>query len=59
MPDRRFRADDPECHLKAYCRIAATENLAFTPDVQYVWNPGGDADNDPVFAAALRAEFGF
>jgi len=59
VPDRRFRADDPEYHLEAYYRIAVTENLAFTPDVQYVWNPGGDADNDPVFATTLRAEFGF
>ena len=59
MPDGRFRADDPEYHLEAYYRLAVSENLALTPDFQYVGNPGGDADNDPVFATTLRAEFGF
>ncbi|MFO7707777.1 MAG: carbohydrate porin [Desulfobacterales bacterium] len=59
VPDSRFAADDPEYHLEAYYRIAVTENLAFTPDLQYVWNPGGDSDNDPVFAGMVRAEFGF
>lgn len=59
FPDGRFRADDPEVHLETYYRLAVTENLAFTPDFQYVWNPGGDSDNDPVFATTLRAEFGF
>ena len=39
--------------------IAVTENLAFSPDLQYVVNPGGDSNNDPVFAGVLRAEFNF
>jgi hypothetical protein len=59
VPDGRFTADDPEYHLELYYRIAVTENLAFTPDLQYVWNPGGDSDNDGVFAGMVRAEFGF
>jgi hypothetical protein len=59
VPDGRYRADDPEYHLELYYRIAVTENLAFTPDIQYVWNPGGDSDNDGVFAGMIRAEFGF
>jgi hypothetical protein len=59
VPDGRFTADDPEVHLELYYRIAVTENLAFTPDLQYVWNPGGDSDNDGVFAGMVRAEFGF
>lgn len=59
VPDSRFTADDPEVHLEAYYRIAVTENLAFTPDLQYVWNPGGDSKNDGVFAGMVRAEFGF
>jgi hypothetical protein len=59
VPDGRFTADDPEVHLELYYRIAVTENLAFTPDLQYVWNPGGDSDNDPVFAGMVRAEFSF
>jgi hypothetical protein len=59
VPDNRFTADDPEYHLELYYRIAVTENLAFTPDLQYVWNPGGDSGNDGVFAGMVRAEFGF
>jgi hypothetical protein len=59
VPDSRFTEDDPEYHLELYYRIAVTESLAFTPDVQYVWNPGGDSDNDGVFAGMLRAEFNF
>jgi hypothetical protein len=59
VPDSRYVKDDPEVHLELYYRIAATENLAFTPDVQYVWNPGGDSDNDGIFAGMVRAEFNF
>ncbi|MEJ5358645.1 MAG: carbohydrate porin [Desulfobacterales bacterium] len=59
FPDGRYRKDDPEVHLEVYYRIAVGENLAFTPDFQYVWNPGGDSENDPVFATTVRAEFGF
>jgi hypothetical protein len=59
VPDSRYTDDEPEYHLEAYYRIAVTENLAFTPDVQYVWNPGGDSDNDGIFAGMLRAEFNF
>ena len=59
VPDSRYTADDPEYHLEVYYRIAVTENLAFTPDIQYVWNPGGDSDNDGVFAGMVRAEFNF
>jgi carbohydrate-selective porin OprB len=59
VPDSRFTEDDPEYHLEVYYRIAVTENLAFTPDIQYVWNPGGDSDNDGIFAGMVRAEFNF
>jgi carbohydrate-selective porin OprB len=59
VPDSRFAQDDPEYHLELYYRIAVTENLAFTPDIQYVWNPGGDSDNDGVFAGMIRGEFSF
>jgi hypothetical protein len=59
FPDSRYAQDDPEYHLELYYRIAVSENLAFTPDLQYVWNPGGDSDNDGVFAGMLRGEFNF
>jgi hypothetical protein len=58
-PGDRYRQNDPEYHLEAYYRIAVTENLAFSPDLQYVWNPGGDGNNDPIFAGMVRGEFNF
>jgi hypothetical protein len=59
LPDSRFDANDPEYHLEAYYRIAVTEHLAFSPDLQCVWNPGGDSRNDPIFAGMVRGEFNF
>jgi len=59
IPDSRYNQNDPEYHLELYYRIAVTEHLAFSPDLQYVWNPGGDSDNDGIFAGMLRAEFSF
>jgi carbohydrate-selective porin OprB len=58
-PGDRYSENDPEYHLEVYYRIAVTENLAFSPDIQYVWNPGGDSRNDGVFAGMLRGEFNF
>jgi hypothetical protein len=58
-PGDRYAQNDPECHLEGYYRIAVTENLAFTPDIQYVWNPGGDSRNDPIWAGMIRGEFTF
>jgi carbohydrate-selective porin OprB len=59
IPDNRYNEHDPEYHLELYYRIAVTEHLAFSPDLQYVWNPGGDSDNDGIFAGMLRGEFYF
>jgi outer membrane murein-binding lipoprotein Lpp len=58
-PGDRYAQNDPEYHLEFYYRIAVTENLAFTPDLQYVWNPGGDSSNDGIFAGMVRGEFNF
>ena len=58
-PGDRYAQNDPEYHLEVYYRIAVTENLAFTPDIQYVWNPGGDSNNDGIFAGMIRGEFNF
>jgi hypothetical protein len=58
-PGDRYGDNDPEYHLEVYYRIAVTENLAFSPDLQYVWNPGGDGSNDGIFAGMLRGEFNF
>jgi len=59
IPDSRYNENDPEYHLEVYYRIAVTENLAFSPDIQYVWNPGGDSSNDGIFAGMIRGKFNF
>ena len=59
IPGDRYTQDDPEWHFELYYRIAVTNNLAFSPDLQYVVNPGGDSNNDPVFAGMLRAELNY
>jgi len=58
-PGDRYAQNDPEYHLELYYRIAAAENLAFSPDLQYVWNPGGDSENDGIWAGMVRGEFNF
>lgn len=59
--DQTYRAlgGSTEYHLEAYYRVVLSENLALTPDLQYVINPLGDSDNDGVFAGMLRGEFTF
>jgi hypothetical protein len=59
LPSSRYAQDDPEWHFELYYRIAVTENLAVSPDLQVVANPGGDSNNDPVFAGMLRLELNF
>ena len=59
IPGHRYSENDPEYHLEAYYRIAVTKNLAFTPDIQYVLNPGGDSNNDGIWAGMMRGEFNF
>jgi len=58
-PGDRYAQNDPEYHLELYYRIAVAENLAFSPDLQYVWNPGGDSENDGIWAGMVRGEFNF
>jgi len=58
-PGSRYAQNDPEYHLELYYRIAVAENLAFSPDLQYVWNPGGDSENDGIWAGMVRGEFNF
>jgi hypothetical protein len=59
VPDSRYAENDPEYHLELYYRFVVTENLALTPDFQYIFNPGGDSRNDGVFAGMLRGQFSF
>jgi hypothetical protein len=48
-----------EYHAEAYYRIAVSEFLSITPDLQYVMDPLGNSHNDDVFAAMLRAHLSF
>ena len=47
-----------EYHLEIYYRFQATENLAFTPDFQYTWNPAG-LDDDGFWVFTLRGVWDF
>jgi hypothetical protein len=58
-PGDRYDRNDPEYHFEAYYRIAVTDYLAVSPDLQVVLNPGGDSKNDPMLAGMIRAEFRF
>jgi hypothetical protein len=48
-----------ELHSEVYYRIVLTENIAVSPDIQYVANPRGNSRNDGVFAGMVRMEFSF
>ncbi len=47
-----------EYHLEAYYRFQFNENLAFTPDFQYTWNPAG-LDDDGFWVFTLRGVWEF
>jgi hypothetical protein len=51
--------DGTEFHTEVYYRIVLTENIAVSPDIQYVANPLGNSHNDGVFAGMVRLEFSF
>ena len=58
-PGDRYAQNDPEYHLEFYYRIAVTENLAFTPDLQYVWTLAATAATTASSPAWLGGEFNF
>jgi hypothetical protein len=51
--------DGTEYHVETYYRIAVSEFLSITPDLQYIMNPLGNSHNDDVLAAMLRAHLSF
>ncbi len=59
IPNDKLENDDTEYHFESYYRFQLSENLAVTPDVQYIVNPHGNSDNDNIFAGMVRAEFSF
>ena len=59
IPNDKLENNDTEYHFEAYYRMALSDNLFITPDIQYVINPHGSSDNDNIFAGMVRAEFSF
>ncbi|MDH4099160.1 MAG: carbohydrate porin [Nitrospirota bacterium] len=53
-PDYGYRVRESEHYIEAYYRIQVNDQLAITPDIQYVMNPGGDDEKDDFLIYALR-----
>ncbi len=51
--------DKEEHTIEAYYNLAATDGIHFSPDVQYISNPGGDGNVDPITVYGLRAQLIF
>ncbi len=50
---------DTETHLEAYYRFVLHSHLALTTDIQYVLDPGGNSENNGLFAWMLRMDLTF
>jgi hypothetical protein len=59
LPNREATYKSPEWHFETYYKIAVSDNLFVTPDLQVVLNPGGNSDNDPIVAGTVKAELTF
>ncbi len=59
FPNKKLEHHSPEVHLEGYYRMAISDNLFITPDLQYVFNPHGNSSNDNILAGMVRAEFSF
>ncbi len=59
IPNDKLQNDDTEYHFEGYYKFQISENLAITPDIQFVTNPHGNSNNDNIFAGMVRAEFSF
>lgn len=59
LPSPFAKRKAAELHFETYYKFEVSPNLHLTPDFQYVLNPGGSSDNDPIFAGALKVELSF
>jgi len=48
-----------EYHVEAYYNWKVNDNLSLSPDLQWVCNPNGDSDNNPVWVFGIRAQLSF
>lgn len=48
-----------EHYIEAYYKYFVNNNISFSPDVQYIVNPGGDKEKDSVFIYGLRGSLSF
>lgn len=49
-----YYARESEHYIEAYYNIKVNDQLTFTPDLQYVMNPGGDDNKDDFLIYGLR-----
>jgi porin len=52
-------SEDYELAIEAFHRVQLTPWIALKPDVQYIVNPGGDADLTDAVVGTLRIEVVF
>jgi len=50
---------DDENHLEAYYKIAYSDHFTLTPDLQVVFNNGGNADSDIITVFGVRGQMNF
>jgi hypothetical protein len=58
-PDYGYQADGAEHIAELYYRFRVNENVAITPDLQYIRRAAADDDADDVTAFGLRALYAF
>jgi hypothetical protein len=60
IADAHNLKSDAETQAEAYYKFSASENIAFTPVVQYVSKPcGGNVSEDDVFTFGIRTQISF
>src|SRR3990172_7390450 len=54
-----YKADKNEHYFELYYRYNLWGDVAITPDIQYVLNPGGDGDKDGLWILGLKLQVNF
>lgn len=48
-----------QTNLEAFYRIPLSENIAITPDIQFVFNPNNNSANNTITVGTIRTVFTF
>ncbi len=59
LPSPFAKRKAAELHFETYYKVELSSNLHLTPDFQYVLNPEGNSDNDPIFVGTFKMELSF